>query len=104
MFVEVVVVSSAAAESLDPGRGLVDVVDHEVEVDAVLAHLWLRYALERHVRRARFGRREVDELRRLSEPEIDIGAEHLGPERRETLGIGAIDLDPTQPRDGRAAR
>src|SRR5438093_6686811 len=43
---------------------------------------------------------QVHELRRRPQPAVNLHAEQLRPERREALGIGAVDLDPADASDG----
>jgi hypothetical protein len=79
--------STQLLEPLDLGG---DVVDAQVEVDARLALLGLRYALQDHRRIRPFGRQQQAVL--LAAPD-DAVAERLRPERGQRLGIGAVDDD-----------
>jgi hypothetical protein len=79
--------STQLLESLDLGG---DVVDPQVEVDAHLALLGLRYPLQDHRRIRPLGRQQQAVL--LAAPD-DAVAERRRPERGQRLGVGAVDDD-----------
>jgi len=85
------------AKNPNLGRRLLDVVDLDVQVEAVLEGLRLSDALEGNVRVVRACLRQTDVVGRFAQGTVDLETEDCTPEAGKALRVTTVNLDLSEP-------
>ena len=84
----------------NPCSRRIDILDGDIQMNAILRFLGLRHSLKADARTFRRSRGEIHILRRAAKPVLNFDAQHGSPERGKPLRVMTICLNPTDLSDG----